>query len=109
MVMMVMVMVGGGDDKKNHLQCLWGSVVVLLIIYQCQWDVCGTPYVLKGKIYNVCGVLWDSNIIKRNICNVCGVLWDSIFTKKRHCKCFFLVYIESHRTPQTLQMFLFTI
>ena len=31
---------------------------------------CGTPYILK-----------------RNICNVCGVLWDSIYTKKNHLQC----------------------
>ena len=31
---------------------------------------CGTPYILKRKI-----------------CNVCGVLWDSIYTKKNHLQC----------------------
>ena len=46
--------------KKNHLQCLWGSVVVLIIIFQCLWDVCGTSYILKRTMCNVCGVQWDS-------------------------------------------------
>ena len=48
---------------------------------------CGTPYILKRNICNVCGVLWDSSILKRIICNVCGVLWDSIYTKKNHLQC----------------------
>ena len=36
--------------KKNHLQCLWGSVVVLMIIFQCLWDVCGTQYTKKNHL-----------------------------------------------------------
>ena len=51
--------------KRKDLQCLWGSVGLQYNkkkYLQCRWS--------SG---NVCGVLWDSNIIKRNIRNVCGV------------------------------------
>ena len=78
---------------------------------------CGTP------------IRPNSNIVKRNISNVCGVLWDSNYTKKKHLQClwgsvvvliiifsmsvgwlmFLFTILESHRTPQTLQMVLFSI
>merc|ERR1712051_1030726 len=87
--------VGLQYTKKKNLQCLWGSVVVLIIIFQCLWDFCGTPYLLKRYICNVRGVLWDSqytnkkdlqclwgfvglSIVKRNIFHFCGVLWGSV-------------------------------
>ena len=48
---------------------------------------CGTQYILKRKICNVCGVLWDSIYTRKNNLQC---LWGSVglcYTKKNPLQC----------------------
>ena len=89
--------------KKKHLKCLWGSVVVLILIFQCLWDFCVTQYTKKKHLQ----CLWGSVVVfiiifqylfdvcvsvcldisKRDIFTLSVGVCGTIYTKKNHLQC----------------------